>query len=129
MNKDLNVSDLALERPRNYDFWKMINKSNTLLILLKKVGTKEEFLRITFSGIITCRYSIEGARLKTINSIIAEKNVFNSQDDSEYLRWLEDESGGWLNDGNLKHVSIFCSDCIIDILTNAQPFIEWTKEQ
>ena len=117
--------NLIDSHPREFHFWELNMKSNRLIILFKKF-TSEEILKVEFSGILTFKYTIEGGRLKTVyeQEVVG---VFLTSTNSDYFNWFKDENGGTFDDWSLKHIAINSSDCIIDIITNETPSIEWIK--
>lgn len=118
--------NLINEEPGGFYFWELINRSNILIVSLKRFGLQDEILKIEFSGILSYRYSIEAARMKTINEN-QFAGVINSTISSDYLSWFIEESGDIFNTNKLAHILICSSDCIIETITDEVPNVSWLK--
>lgn len=95
-------------------------------ILLKDAGGSGAVLRIKFDFLRSYRKSDEGDLLKTIsnNRHIGKSTLFLVEN-SSYVNWFHEETIGIHLNRVIKHYAIYTSNDCIDVLSDAEPIVEW----
>lgn len=84
------------------------------------------FIKMSFTGCFTYRYTIESGRLKFLGEE-QWTNPFNVSSDSKYLNWFKEESGNMYDEYNPLHHLIVCDE-LIDVISIKEPTVEWIEE-
>jgi hypothetical protein len=95
-----------------------------LTIVLASEETREAVAKIVFPDFIGYRNVNESFRSRTWQS----QNMTGSSsllivEDSLWLEWLREESGGVLDDVELTHYAIYTSDDCVDVATRTAPLV------
>jgi hypothetical protein len=121
------IWELIKEVPSDLYFYGLEHSSDSLVVLLKSLKIENGILKITFNGVLTYRVSQETARSKTLyeNASLREFRVANN---SEFMRWFQEESSGIFEGWDLKHYYICNIDNIIDVISGPPVKVEWVSE-
>lgn len=85
-------------------------------------------LRIVFEAPVAYRGIPESYRLRTWNEAAGNSLAgLHTVEDSEWVDWLRNESGGVLASVTLKHYAIHAGDDCIDVVTEFEPTVEWVR--
>ncbi len=101
-------------------------------ILLLDINDRSSGLRVIFEGYVySYRCVDEGCRVKTVSMLDAlygdqfySKWTFFTVENSEYLRWLSNESDTWSDAVEMKHFAFITPDVIFDIAITYEPRVE-----
>jgi hypothetical protein len=101
---------------RNYNIDKVLNTAEGLSILLSKADDNNDVkIRVTFTDTIEAyRSTYETFRIK-ISSLYIGWTFFRIEN-SEYVKWLLEQSHGIDNDFKFMHFAIATDDTVLDIV-------------
>jgi len=95
-----------------------------LIISLKSLNEKDPVLNITFKNHFSFRNTNESFRLKSLYNDKFQ-NGLNYSNDTRYLRWIKEETGGAYDDVNPIHYLIGSNDDITDVISGSAPILTW----
>ncbi len=98
-----------------------------LRFLLRADDATRPVLRLTFESPVGYRNINESYRLRTWASVPEMKNLSTllTVENSKWVSWLVDESGGVLRTEALFHYAIYTEEDCIDVVTEFPPAVEW----
>ncbi|SDH66169.1 hypothetical protein ACRQ5D_19520 [Mucilaginibacter sp. P25] len=93
-----------------------------LTITLKSINENDPILKVTFKTHFSFRNTNESFR---INSIYNDKfqNGINYSTDTQYLRWIKEETHSIYNEAGLVHYLICSNDDITDVISSSAPVL------
>lgn len=121
-NKFINWDTIKLI-PREVYLHGLYDDHEGLRLMLNVVNVEGKMLKINFSTYLGYRTTEETSRLKTLH-LTPINEVLNKTIDSEYLKWIAEESSAIFDEMQLSHYLICCSDAIVDIISMEEPQIE-----
>jgi hypothetical protein len=93
-------------------------------ILLKGKNANDPILRIHFDSTIAYRNIEEGKRPKTLERI-TEKSTLYIVKNSNWLKWISNESFGMYDNLDIIHFAIYSLNDWIDVLSVKHPIVTW----
>ena len=109
--------------PRPPYFFELHHATGELTILLKEFDNPDKTLKVKFTGVIGYRVVNEAGRLRSLEN--SSLSTFCKTMNSEFLRWIKEESGGIFDDFELIHYVICNSDNIIDVISGPPVIAAW----
>ena len=110
---------------------KIVDSNEGLFISFKNQSKSQNIIFIYDGTLFTYRNTEEGVFLRTIDYLhknyspdfYGEWSLFKVEN-SQYLRWFNEESLGVYQDQNIEHYVFYTSDVIIEVLSPYSPEIE-----
>lgn len=98
-------------------------------VLLKGEEPTSRTFRILFKVVVAYRNINESYRLRTWERVRGKNMVgLFTVEDSRWVNWLREESGGVLESTRLTHYAIFTPEDCIDVVSEFAPEVEWLNE-
>lgn len=117
-------TDVALPRVRDVDLVELIHDKDGFRLTLA-VGTSASVIRISFRCPLAYRNTDEGVRLRTLAVLKPTgDSVLCVVDQSEWLRWFQEESYGIHDSQPIVHYAILTPDDWVDVLSATPPRVE-----
>lgn len=102
----------------------IVDSDGGLSILIRALDGGENRYRILFDPYVAYRNMDEGFRTKTFSEIGGFNGSLYLIENSNWLRWLHEESLGYYSDRDIKHYFIVTSADCLDILSEFEPTVE-----
>jgi hypothetical protein len=100
-----------------------------LRILLRGADPKSRMLRIRFESVVAYRNINESYRIRTWSCLRGQTiPPLLTVENSSWIAWLKEESGGVLEHERLIHYAIFTPEDCIDVVAALPPEVEWLND-
>jgi hypothetical protein len=111
------------ELPKSPYFFELHHSEGELTVLLKEFDYPGKTLVIKFAGVIGYRVVIEAGRLNSLNN--SSLLTFCQTQNSDFLTWTKEESGGIFDESVLIHYVMWNIDNIIDVISGPPMVATW----
>jgi hypothetical protein len=110
-----------------------IMNDGKFIIVLSDMQNKKKGLQVIYEkGVRAFKVTYESFRQKLFYDLHQKYGsdfygswTFFKVENSEYIKWLHEQSYAWSDAFRLEHLSIFATDSIIDIASNCDPKFEF----
>ena len=102
----------------------IVDSDEGLSIFIRTLDNEENRYRILFDPYVAYRNMDEGFRTKTFSEVGGFDGSLYLIDNSNWLRWLHEESLGYYRDWEIKHYFIVTSADCLDVLSEFEPTVE-----
>jgi hypothetical protein len=125
---EFNIEEIISD---DYEVYEICRNEHGTLVRLS--GLENE-LHLSFNFVDSLRFTDEGRRIATYNDVMAlqkyratfKGNPLFVVRDSEYIKWLNTESAGFI--GEVEHYAIVTRNDIVDIVSDTPPKIHHVNE-
>ena len=119
-----------------YEIESISDTFDRFTVILSDLKDEEKKVKVTFEGSVDAYRAVnESFRLKTFSELHEKYGVdfygwwtFFKVADSEYLKWLSEQSYGISDAYSMIHFSFFGVETVLDVLTNYEPKVELIEQ-